>query len=351
MQERSQTSDDRGPVGQALPGAAAAFSKELHLSDHEGRIGPRRPGQSVAVIIPCLNEEKTVGKVVREFKDELPEAEVYVIDNASTDRTVLEAAKAGACVLVESRRGKGYAVQSAFRRIQADIYVMVDGDDTYPAASVHNLVRPVLDDAADMTVGSRLQMADSDFHPLNLLGNKLFLHVVNWTFGAQLSDILSGYRAMSRAFVKGMPLFKTGFEVEVELTIKALERCYRLLEVPVVLKARPEGSYSKIRRLRDGLKILRTVGALLRDYKPLTVFGLIGLVLIVAGLVPGAIAVDEYLRTGLVLHFPSAILAVGVILAGLLCGTVGLILHTIAHRFQELDLLLRGLNEDHRAER
>lgn len=222
---------------------------------------------------------------------------------------------------------------------------MVDGDDTYPAEAIHELIGPVIDGTADMVVGSRLSKRDSEFRRLNLLGNKLFLYLVNTMFSTQLSDILSGFRAMSRAFVKGVPLFKSGFEVEVELTIKALERGYRLMEVPIALRSRPEGSYSKIRHMHDGARILWTIGTLLRDYQPLTVFGTVGLVLTVAGLIPGLVAVNEYMRTGLVLHFPSAILAVGMILTGLLCGTVGLILHTINRRFQELDFLLRALND------
>ncbi|MBI4319999.1 MAG: glycosyltransferase [Chloroflexi bacterium] len=298
----------------------------------------------IAVIIPCLNEEKTIGKVVRDFREQLADAAIYVVDNNSSDRTVSEAIEAGALIIAERRRGKGYAIKSAFQRIQADIYVMVDGDDTYPADAVHKLVEPILEGTADMVVGSRLAVDNSQFRRLNLLGNKIFLYLVNATFGTQLSDVLSGFRTMSHAFVRGLPLFKTGFEVEVEMTLKALERGYLLMELPIVLGRRPEGSYSKIRHLQDGFRILWTIASLLRDYKPLTVFGTTGLVFVGTGLVPGFVAVDEYVRTGLVLHLPSAILAVGMVLAGTLCGTVGLILHTINHRFRELDSLVRALS-------
>jgi hypothetical protein len=183
----------------------------------------------------------------------------------------------------------------------------------------------------------------SIFHPLNRLGNKFYQYVINFIFGTRLSDILSGYRCFNRKFVKGLPLFVTGFEVETELTIKALQRGYRIAEVPVVLRPRPEGSHSKIRIVNDGLKILWTILALFRDYKPLTFFGGLGAILILLGLIPGGVAIYEFLETGLVLRFPSAILSVGTVLSGMLLIVVGLILHTINRRFQELEYYMRLL--------
>jgi glycosyltransferase involved in cell wall biosynthesis len=300
----------------------------------------------IAVLIPCLNEEKTIGQVVRDFRRELPGAGVYVFDNASTDATAQRALEAGAIVCPEERRGKGFVVQSMFQRVEADLYVMVDGDNTYPAAEVHRLLEPVAQGRCDMAVGSRLLAAGSSFRRLNLLGNHFFLRVINGVFGTRLTDVLSGYRAMNRAFVQGLPLFVTGFEVEVELTIKALVRGFRIQEVPTALRDRPEGSHSKLRKLRDGTRILWTILALVRDYKPLSVFGAVGAVLLLAGLVTGSVVVAEYARTGLIQRLPTAVLAVGLVLAGMLSTFAGLLLHTVNRRFQELDHLLRVQKHD-----
>ena len=293
------------------------------------------------MLIPCLNEELTIDKVVRDFREQLPDAEVHVFDNASTDGTATAAEEAGAIVHHEARRGKGYVVQTMFQRVDADVYIMVDGDDTYPADAVHELIRPVRNGSADMVVGSRLLAADSSFRLLNRVGNHLFQRVINFLFGTRLTDVLSGYRAMSRSFVKGLPLFVTGFEVEVEMTIKTLERGFRLTEVPTSLRDRPKGSHSKLRKFRDGGRILWTIFALLRDYKPMTSFGVVGLTMMLLGFIPGLIVVEEFIRTGRVSHLPSAVLAVGMVLSGLLSGLTGLILHVVNRRFQEVDYLLR----------
>ncbi len=295
----------------------------------------------IAVLIPCLNEERTIDKVVKDFRSELPGAEIHVFDNASTDATRQVAEEAGAVVHVENRRGKGHVVQSMFRAIDADVYVMVDGDDTYPAEAVHELIHEVVSGAADMAVGSRFLAPDSSFRTLNRAGNRLFLHAINSIFGTRLTDVLSGYRAMNRRFVKGLPLFVTGFEVEVEMTIKALERGFCLSERPARLRDRPEGSHSKLRKFRDGYRILWTILALMRDYKPLTTFGTLGGLVALSSLVPGIAVIEEYLRTGQVLRVPSAVLAVGLAVTGLLGVGAGLVLHTVNRRFQELDHLVR----------
>ena len=302
---------------------------------------------TVAVLIPCFNEAPTIGAVVHQFREQLPDARIYVFDNNSTDQTASEAQAAGATVYREARQGKGYVVQSMFRRIDADVYVMVDGDGTYPAVDVHRLIEPILAGTADMVVGSRLDQAShSEFRPLNRWGNRLFLWVVRLTFHVHLGDLLSGYRAFSRRFVKGMPLFGGGFETETELTIKALQRGYAIVEVPVTLRNRPEGSHSKIRIAQDGTRILHTTLSLFRDYKPLTFFGTFGLVLIAASLVPGVVVILEFIETGLVPRLPSAVLAVGLALAGMLSITIGLILHSIARRSQELATQLEMLREE-----
>ena len=296
----------------------------------------------IVVLIPCYNEELTIAKVVNDFRIELPQADIYVFDNNSTDRTADKALQAGAKVYREKRQGKGYTVQSMFRDVDADIYVMVDGDGTYPASLVHELIAPIAAGKADVVIGSRLQdNCVSQFNFWHRLGNKLFLLLLNLAFRVRLTDMLSGYRAFRREFVKRVPIFGGGFAIETELTIKALERGYRIVEIPVDLGKRPTGSFSKIRIIRDGIIILNTMIALFRDYKPLTFFGLLGAILIGLGLVLGLIVVMEYFSTGFVLRVPTAIMAVGLVLAGMLCGIVGFIVHTILRRFQELDHQLR----------
>lgn len=305
------------------------------------------PEPRIAILVPCHNEELTIGEVVRAFRAELPKARIYVCDNNSTDRTAEIAAEAGAIVMYESQQGKGHVVQAMFHRIDADVYVMVDGDDTYPASAVHTLIEPILNDTADMVIGSRLQQGTrSAFRALNLFGNRMYLFVLKRLFGVTLTDLLSGYRAFSRRFVSGTPLFGGGFETEAEMTIRALQRRFRLVETAVDLRARPAGSESKIRIVRDGMVILTSMLALMRDYKPLTFFGSVGLLLIAIGLVPGVVVIVEYLRTGLIARIPSAIFAVGAILAGVISGLVGIILHTIAQRFRELDFHLQMMSDD-----
>ena len=320
-------------------------SREETRGKFDGRFGSARP--SIAVLIPCYNEELTIREVVSQFRAELPDAQIYAFDNNSTDRTVEEAAAAGALIFHEKRQGKGFVVQSMFRKISADVYVMVDGDGTYPAPEVHRLIEPILTDEADIVIGSRLHRdATSHFKTPNRLGNRFFLYLLNYTIGASITDMLSGYRAFNRAFVKGVPLFGGGFETETELTIKALNRGFRIVEVPVNLTTRPEGSLSKIRIFRDGFLILNTLLALFRDYKPLTFFGGVGLFIIALGFIPGIIVIYEFIQTGVVSRLPSVVLAIGFILCGLLSITVGLILHTIVRRSQELDHQLRTLTDD-----
>src|SRR2546421_6489910 len=213
------------------------------MMDQPAALPARQPSRPrIAILIPCYNEEITIADVVRQFREQLPEAAIYVFDNNSSDRTVEEARAAGAIVQRERRQGKGYVVQAMFHQVEADIYIMVDGDRTYPAADVHRLIAPILSGDADMVVGSRLHHdARSQFRLLNRFGNRLFQMVLNWLFHVRLTDILSGYRAFSQRFVKDIPLFYGGFEVETELTIKALERRHRIVEVPVNLGQRPEG--------------------------------------------------------------------------------------------------------------
>ncbi len=318
---------------------------ELEVKDRASALSPEQQVR-IAVLIPCYNEELTIGDVVRQFRKQLPAAQIYVFDNNSTDRTIDEALAAGANVSRERRQGKGYVVQSMFQQVDADVYVMVDGDGTYPPEDVHKIVSPVIAGEADMVIGSRLHArSKSEFRPLNRLGNRLFLTILSGTFKVKITDLLSGYRAFSRRFVKSVPLFGGGFETETELTIKALQRGYRIVEVPIDLGLRPEGSFSKIRVGHDGFRILNMFLALFRDYKPLTFFGSFGLFLVALGVLT---VVLEFFQIGFWRPLPSAVLAAVLVIAGLLGITIGLVLHTNVRRSQELDHQLRVLMDEMR---
>lgn len=282
---------------------------QAHRSDVRDR------GQaSVAVLIPCYNEEITVGDVVKQFRAELPEADIYVCDNNSSDRTVEIAREAGARLLFEPRQGKGHVVQTMFRQVDADIYVMVDGDGTYPPANVHELMRPVLDDEADMVIGSRLHAeSQSQFHRFNLFGNRLVALLFRVLFSVPLTDILSGYRAFNRKFVKVIPLVSGGFDTEMELTGKAVAQGHRIAEVPVGLRHRPAGSYSKANLFIHGPINLFSMSLLFRDYRPLAFYGLAGLLSIGLGLATDSIVTSKPLKVGLILA-GTLLVAVGLIL-------------------------------------
>lgn len=296
--------------------------------------------RDVCILIPCLNERPTIAKVIGDFRRILPKARILVGDNGSEDGSAEAATAAGAEVIIEPRRGKGYVVQALFRDATSDVLVLVDGDDTYPADAVGSLVEPILRGEADMVIGSRIMEGGAGrFRPVNLIGNVFYREVINAVFGTRLTDVLSGYRAMSRGLAESIPLFIGGFDTEVEMTIKTLERDYRIHQVPVVLGERPPGSHSKIHVVRDGLRILGTILALARDYKPLTFFGGVGLALALAGLalfwarsIPGGGADPNSVQL-----WGVSILVFG----GLLLTAIGLILHTIDRRFHEMEHLMR----------
>lgn len=301
----------------------------------------------VVVLIPCFNEEVTVALVIKDFKTVLPEAEIVVCDNNSTDRTAEYAQMAGATVCSEHRRGKGFVVSRMFQEIDADVYVMVDGDSTYPAAAVRKLIAPILEDKADMVVGSRLHRSShSQFRSVNRIGNYFFAYLFRLLFKSRLTDILSGYRAFNRTFIRNVPLFGGGFEVEAELTVKALQGGFRIIEIPVDLSHRPAQSESKIRIVHDGWVILSTILALVRDYKPLTVFGTVGLLFIAAGAVPTATSVNEYLRQGGLTGAAGAAIGVWFMTIGILLVVAGFILHSVSRHFQELTYRLRRIERD-----
>lgn len=297
----------------------------------------------LAVLIPCYNEEITIGKVVDDFRRELPNAKIYVFDNNSQDRSAEIAEDKGAIVIKETRQGKGFVVTSMFRKTEADIYIMVDGDDTYPADKVHELIKPVLDDEADMTVGARLsQFSAGAFKFFNLWGNYLVVKLVNWIFKSDLKDIMSGYRVFNREFVKNIPLISKGFEVETQLVIQSLYYQYRIREIQIELRSRPSGSKSKLNTFRDGFHVILTIINIAKAYRPLFLFGLFGFVLLLLGLILGGIPVIEFFRTGLITHLPTAILATGLVLVAMIFFAIGLILDSLNFRIKEIIQILRN---------
>jgi len=298
----------------------------------------------IAVLIPCYNEAATIGKVVDDFTAKLPEAAIYVFDNCCTDDTAEVARAHGATVLREPRQGKGFVISSMMGRVDADFYVMVDGDDTYPVDSADDLLAPVLAGEADMAIGARLATYDEkSFRPLHVAGNKLVRGMINRIFGAKLTDILSGYRAFNRNVVNCVPIVSSGFEVETELTIHSLYYRMKLVEVQVPYGVRPEGSVSKLRTFRDGFRVMWKLFNLMRAFKPMTFFGTVSLILFVLGVLAGIPAVHDYVAHRYVYHVPLAILATGLMLLSAGCGFMGLLLHAINWRFKELhDVIVRG---------
>jgi len=293
--------------------------------------------QTIAILIPCHNEEATIGKVIDDFRGQVPEADIYVFDNCCTDDTVRVASERGATVLKEPRKGKGFVIEGMFDRIDAEAYIMVDGDDTYDADSVHKLLDPILNGDADMVVGARLsEFTGESFRPLHVLGNKLVRRLVNWMGHAELTDIMSGYRAFGRRVVRRLPVVSAGFEVETEMTIQMLYHQMRIVEVQVPYRERPDGSVSKLRTFRDGFRVLWKIFSLFRAYKPLTFFGSLGLLFFLAGAAAGIAPINDYITTGEVPHLPLAILATGLMLLSAGSVFLGILLHAINWRFREL---------------
>lgn len=287
----------------------------------------------IAILIPCYNEQLTIRAVIEGFLKYLPNADIYVYDNNSTDNTYSIAKEAGAIVGKETCQGKGNVVRTMFERIDADIYVMADGDDTYPADIVHDLILPIVENEADMVVGDRLSnysyQREARRGKLGSYGNYMFTKFVNLLFGGALKDIFSGYRAFSRKFVKTVPILSDGFQVEAEMTLFALDKKLKIKEIPINFKERPEGSESKLNTLLDGVRILRKVLRICKDYKPLLFFGVISFVFFGISLILGIPIILEFLRTGFVPRFPTAILCSSLMVLATLCFAIGLILNTV----------------------
>jgi len=297
----------------------------------------------IAILLPCYNEELTIASVVAAFQHALPESTIYVYDNASTDQTAVQARNAGATVAVERRRGKGEVVRRMFADIDADIYVMADGDGTYDAPSAPKLIERLITENLDMVVGSRQETADSKnseaYRTGHRLGNRLFNWFVSLLFSRQFSDIFSGYRVFSRRFVKTFPAFAKGFEIETELTVHSLDLRLPVAEVATPYKARPEGSESKLNSLTDGFRILGTIFMLLKETKPIQFFTALFLALALLSITLAVPLFISYLETGSVPRVPTAILTTGIMLVGVVCFICGLILDSVSRSRREIKLL------------
>lgn len=285
----------------------------------------------IAVLIPCYNEAATIKKVVCDFRAALPDAVIYVYDNNSTDHTDEIARAAGAVVRYEPRQGKGNVIRTMFREIDAQCYLMADGDDTYPAQYAPQMVQAVLDKGADMVIGDRLSSTyfTENKRPFHNVGNVLVRKLVNYFFKGNIQDIMTGYRAFSRLFVKTYPVLSKGFEIETEMSIHALDKNFHLVNIPVDYRDRPEGSQSKLNTYSDGAKVLATIFRLVKDYKPLVFFSTVALLLAALALVLFVPVFLDYLSTGLVPRFPTLIVAGFLFLGGLLTLCCGLILDTV----------------------
>ncbi len=293
-------------------------------------------GIEIAVVVPCYNEEASIGKVVRDFRAVLPAATVYVYDNGSSDQTVARALEAGAQVRRENLRGKGNVVRRIFADVDADVYVLVDGDDTYEAAAAPKLIRLLLDGPYDMVTGSRVTDEREAYRHGHRFGNALLSRIVATIFGNRVTDMLSGYRILTRRFVKSFPAFSAGFEIETELTVHALDLRMPIEELPTAYTSRPEGSASKLNTFADGFRILFTILVLVKEERPLPFFASIFLVLALLSLGLAAPIVVEYMETGLVPRFPTAILSTGIMLLGFLSLACGLILDTVTRGRREM---------------
>ena len=306
-------------------------------------------GTAIAVLVPCFNESAAIGKVVADFRAALPDATVYVYDNNSTDDTQAVAADAGAEVRREMRRGKGNVVRRMFQDIEADVYVMVDGDDTYDAAVAPALIERLIEDNLDMVVGRRIETHQAAYRAGHRLGNRVLTGLVRWLFGAQIDDMLSGYRVFSRRFVKSFPSFSREFEIETELTVHAMQMRMPIAEIATDYKERPPGSTSKLRTFRDGWRILLTITNLMRNERPLMFFSLVGLLIALAAIALGVPVVLAYLETGEVRRFPTAILCSGLGVISVVCVATGLILDLVAHVRREARRLVYLLHAAPRA--
>ena len=294
--------------------------------------------EKIAVLIPCYNEELTVEKVIKDFRKELPEADIYVYNNNSKDKTAEIARKNGAIVRDEYRQGKGNVVRSMFRDIEADIYVMVDGDDTYPADEVHKLIEPIRNHEADMVIGDRLTNGTYQhenkrhFHEF---GNNLVKKSINVLFKTNLKDIMTGYRVFNKIFVKNMPVMSPKFEIETEMSLHALDKKFIIKEIPIVYRDRPAGSESKLNTVSDGIKVVKTIVKMFKDFKPRQFFWVIALIFVILGCIVGIPVIVEFAKTGYITKVPSAVLATGIMIFAIIIAQCGVVLDTVVKQHRE----------------
>ena len=293
---------------------------------------------TIAVLIPCYNESQTIAKVVKDYREALPEAVIYVYDNNSTDHTDEAAREAGAIVRYEYRQGKGNVIRSMFRDIDAECYLMIDGDDTYPAENARSMVNHILSGRADMVIGDRLSSTyfTENKRPFHNTGNRLVRGLINTIFTSDIKDIMTGYRAFNYEFVKSFPILSKGFEIETEMSIHALDKNFKLLEVPVTYRDRPAGSVSKLNTYKDGFRVLKTIARLFRDYKPFAFFGWLGLLCFIIATIFFVPVLQAYFSTGLVAKFPTLIVCSGIYVVSFLLWMSGLILDVIAKKHRQL---------------
>lgn len=297
-----------------------------------------KKNKKIAVLIPCYNESKTIKKVVEDYKKALPEADIYVYDNNSNDHTDEIARKAGAIVKYEYRQGKGNVIRSMFKDIDADCYLMIDGDDTYPAENAKEMCDLILDKKADMVIGDRLSSTyfTENKRPFHNFGNRLVRGLINFLFESDVRDIMTGYRAFSYEFVKTFPVLSKGFEIETEMTIHALDKNFLLKEVKVGYRDRPAGSVSKLNTYRDGFRVLKTIGRLFKEYKPTIFFSIISLLFLIISFVFGIPVFAEYFKTGLVPRYPTLIFSGFMLMIAIILFACGLILEVVVKKHRQL---------------
>lgn len=305
-----------------------------------------------AVLIPCYNESQTIAKVVREYREALPEAVIYVYDNNSDDHTDELAREAGAVVRYEYRQGKGNVIRSMFRDIDAECYLMVDGDDTYPASNAQAMVADILSGRADMVIGDRLSSTyfTENKRPFHNMGNRLVRRLINVIFASSIKDIMTGCRAFNYEFVKSFPILSKGFEIETEMSIHALDKSFRLREVAIAYQDRPEGSVSKLNTYKDGFRVLKTIARLFREYRPAAFFGWLGLLCFVIATVFFVPILKGYLDTGLVPRVPTLIACSGIYVVSFLLWMCGILLEVIVKKQRQMfELYLNLLRLNKRA--
>ena len=302
----------------------------------------------IAILIPCYNEAKTIEKVIKDYKKVLPNADIYVYDNNSKDGTDEIARNAGAIVRYEYRQGKGNVIRSMFRDIDADCYLMIDGDDTYPAENAKEMCDLVLEGKADMIIGDRLSSTyfTENKRPFHNFGNRIVRFLINKLFKNNVKDIMTGYRAFSYEFVKGFPVLSKGFEIETEMTIHAVDKNFKLIEIPVTYRDRPEGSVSKLNTYKDGLKVLKTIFTLFKEYKPALFFNIFAIISLIVSLIFGLPVVIEYFKTKLVLKFPTLMVSLLLLGFSIVLWATGTILQVIVKKHKQLyELYLNTLNK------